>query len=110
MTCILVHCVFPRAGAGETDDMSPVAATRQDASGVALVVARGAGDHLVHLAASSGRQTMCGQPIRVRPPQRSFRGAGCRCCLDAALDNGHVAAMEGDRSWINLRRMEAATT
>lgn len=88
--------------------MTPLAAARQGATGVALVVARVEGDHQVHLAATAGRHALCGQATRVRPPRKSLREAGCRACLDAALASGHVAAMEGDRSWINLRRLDGA--
>lgn len=70
-----------------------------------LVVARAHGDFQVHLAAAAGREALCGQPVRPRPVTKSLREAGCPGCLAAALDAGHVAAMEGDRSWINLRRL-----
>jgi hypothetical protein len=73
---------------------------------VGLVVARTQGDFLVHLGVPAGGQSLCGQVLRPRPPQKSFREAGCRQCLGIALGAGHVAVLEGDRSWINLRRVQ----
>jgi hypothetical protein len=70
-----------------------------------LVVARAQGDFRVHLSTVAGREALCGQAVRPRPVTKSLREAGCPGCLMAALDAGHVAAMEGDRSWINLRRL-----
>ena len=74
-----------------------------------VVVARVVGDHLVHLVTSGEASSLCGHPTRVRPPRKSFREAGCEGCLRAALALGHLAALEGDRSWINLRRLARTT-
>jgi hypothetical protein len=74
-----------------------------------VAVARVSGDHMVHLVASGDAESLCGHPTRGRPPRTSFREAGCDRCLRAALAAGHLAALEGDRSWINLRRLVPAT-
>jgi hypothetical protein len=76
-----------------------------DVAPVGLVVVRAAGDHEVHLAMQAGGECLCGRKGRARPPQQSFRLAGCGTCLDAALRAGHLSAREGDRSWLNLRRL-----
>ena len=75
----------------------------------ALVVARTQGDARVHLSTVAGREALCGQAVRPRPVTKSLREAGCRGCLATALDAGHVAAMEGDRTWINLLRLPVTT-
>jgi hypothetical protein len=106
-----MHCVFVPTFQDKTVLMTGWHATTKDDRAVAaLVVARANGDHLVHLAAHSEARSLCGHPTRVRPPHKSFRVAGCDGCLRAALADGHMAALEGDRSWINLRRLEGATT
>ena len=74
-----------------------------------VVVTRVIGDHLVHLVTSGKALSLCGHPTRVRPPRKSFREAGCEECLRVALALGHLAALEGDRSWINLRRLATTT-
>ena len=81
----------------------------EDRRAAVLMVARANGDHLVHLASSVATRSLCGHPTRLRPPQKSFREAGCDGCLTVALAAGHLAALEGDRSWINLRRVVSAT-
>lgn len=73
------------------------------------MVARAQGDFRVHLSTVTGREALCGQAVRFRPVTKSLREAGCPGCLAVALDAGHMAAMEGDRSWINLRRLHMAT-
>jgi hypothetical protein len=85
-------------------NQNPVARPEGD-----LVVARAQGDHLVHLANPRADASLCGEVVRHRPPQRSFRESGCPECLHAALDAGFMAVLEGDRSWINLRRLHVAT-
>ena len=82
---------------------------RGDRHRTEVVVARVTGDPLVHLVTSGEALSLCGHPTRVRPPRKSFREAGCDGCLRAALALGHLAALEGDRSWINLRRLATAT-
>jgi hypothetical protein len=98
-----MHCIFDRAADGKTLCMTSPSDTRATAE---LVVARANGDPAVHLAPASGRSTLCGRVNRLLPPQKSFRDGGCPTCLSAALDAGHVAAHQGDRSWINLRRLQ----
>ncbi len=76
-----------------------------------LSVVRAHGDFRLHLATlphGPHMQSLCGQNVRARPPHKSFREAGCADCVTAAVDAGHLAVLEGDRSWINLRRLQFA--
>ncbi len=75
-----------------------------------LTVARVQGDFLVHLVAHPQRRSLCGQSVRANPPHKSFREAGCATCAAAAIDAGHLAVLDGERSWINLRRLQLAGT
>lgn len=72
---------------------------------IELAVVRANGDFRMYLATEGQARSLCGQALRARPPHKSFRQAGCPDCLSAARDTGHVAAREGDRTWINLLRV-----
>ena len=76
--------------------------------GAELWVTHAQGDHTVHLVVCNGERTLCGRPLRPRPPVRSFRSSGCPRCLEVAVEAGHGYALDVANSWINLARMHSA--
>jgi hypothetical protein len=84
-------------------DMSGSLAPHVD---VGLTVAQVHGDHRLHLVAPLGARSLCHRPVRVRPLRTTFAESGCADCLRAAVAAGHLAALEGDRTWVDLRGMQ----
>lgn len=100
---MFVHCMAFRDWMGKAVDMETLPDNRAETW---LTVVRTQGDLLAHLAPRGGTEyeSLCGRPLRARPPHRSFRRSGCQACLLAALAAGHVVAQE-DRAWLNLNRI-----
>lgn len=63
------------------------------------------GDSMVHLALVYEDRTLCGHAVRDAEQRPSFRSAGCRACLVAALEASQTFAQDSDRIWINLSRI-----
>ena len=70
-----------------------------------LTTGRVRSDRIIHLFCGASGTALCGLHDRLMVSAAPFRTRPCGGCLDAALVEGHLSALERCNVLVNLRRV-----